>query len=34
VFKREHTYDIPQLIMLDIKDGSVDQLRWIEEQVS
>lgn len=34
LIKREHTYDIPQIIMLDIKDGSADYLRWIEEQVS
>ena len=34
LIKREHSYDIPQLIMLDIKDGSADYLRWIEEQVS
>jgi periplasmic divalent cation tolerance protein len=34
LIKREHTYDIPQIVMLDIKDGSADYLRWIEEQVS
>lgn len=34
LIKREHTYDVPQIIMLDIKDGSADYLRWIEEQVS
>ena len=34
LIKREHTYDTPQIIMLDIKDGSADYLRWIEEQVS
>ena len=34
LIKREHTYDIPQLMMLDIKHGSIDYLRWIEDQVS
>jgi periplasmic divalent cation tolerance protein len=34
LIKREHTYDIPQLIMLDFKGGSAEYLRWIEQQVS
>lgn len=34
LIKREHTYDIPQIIMLEIKDGSADYLQWIEQQVS
>jgi uncharacterized protein involved in tolerance to divalent cations len=34
MIKLEHTYAFPQIIMLDIKNGSADYLRWMEEQVS
>ena len=29
--KQNHSYDTPQIIMLDIKDGNEKYLHWIEE---
>lgn len=26
-----HSYDVPEVISIDIKDGHVDYLRWIDE---
>jgi periplasmic divalent cation tolerance protein len=29
--KKHHSYDVPQIIMTPIKDGSKDYLDWIDE---
>ena len=34
IIKKEHSYECPCIIMLDIKGGSAEFLNWIKESVS
>jgi len=31
VVKKNHTYEVPEVIIVDIKDGNKDYLKWIVE---
>ncbi len=34
VLLAEHPYDVPELVVLPIEDGSADYLKWIDSNVS
>jgi periplasmic divalent cation tolerance protein len=34
VVKKNHSYDVPEIIVLPIVDGSKDYLNWLQESIS
>ncbi len=34
VVKEKHSYDVPEIIVLPIADGSKDYLNWLQESIS
>lgn len=33
MFEKIHSYDLPELIMINIQDSSADYLRWMQENI-
>ena len=33
MFEKTHSYDLPELIMIPIQDGSVEYLKWMQENL-
>jgi len=33
IFEKTHSYDLPELIMINIQDSSADYLRWMQENI-
>ena len=33
IFEKTHSYDLPELIMVNIQDSSAAYLRWMQENI-